>query len=135
VAEGTNGVKVETPIALLAASGEDPKNFAASVSKPVAAAAAAPSGAAAHSAPNVPAASHAAAQAPGGRIFASPLARRIAKEHNVDLSRVAGSGPSGRILKADVEAATRAGTAAHVPGLRPRPAPPGRTSRTRTRAA
>lgn len=41
----------------------------------------------------------------GGRIFASPLARKIAEEHNLDLSRINGSGPSGRIVKKDVESA------------------------------
>jgi len=114
VAEGTNGVKVDTPIAVLAAPGEDPKNLAAPASKAVAAAAAPAGAVATQPAPSAPAASHAAAHAPGGRIFASPLARRIAKEHNVDLSRVTGSGPSGRVLKADVEAAVRSGTAAHA---------------------
>jgi pyruvate dehydrogenase E2 component (dihydrolipoamide acetyltransferase) len=47
-------------------------------------------------------------------VFASPLARRIAKALNVDLARVAGSGPNGRVLKADVESASRAGPAARA---------------------
>ena len=46
-----------------------------------------------------------AAKAEGARVFASPLARRIAAEKGLDLSRVAGSGPHGRIVKSDVEAA------------------------------
>src|SRR5690606_8715771 len=41
----------------------------------------------------------------GERVFASPLARRLAKESGVDLSAIAGSGPRGRIVKADVESA------------------------------
>ena len=47
-------------------------------------------------------------------MFASPLARRIARDLNVDLARVSGSGPNGRVLKADVQAASRAGTPAHA---------------------
>jgi pyruvate dehydrogenase E2 component (dihydrolipoamide acetyltransferase) len=47
----------------------------------------------------------------GGRVFASPLARRIAKEGGIDLSRVSGSGPHGRIVQADVKAAIEGGTA------------------------
>ena len=104
VAEGTNGVKVDTPIALLAGKGEDPKAVAATAHSPAAASPAAATAA-------EPAAAHPAVHAPGGRVFASPLARRIAKELDIDLARVAGSGPNGRVLKADVESASRAGTA------------------------
>lgn len=49
------------------------------------------------------------------RVFASPLARKIAEEHNVDLGSISGSGPSGRIVKKDVEAAIGNGTAAGSP--------------------
>ncbi len=49
---------------------------------------------------------------PGERIKASPIARRIAGEHDVDLARLEGSGPGGRIVKADVEAAAKDGSAA-----------------------
>jgi pyruvate dehydrogenase E2 component (dihydrolipoamide acetyltransferase) len=56
-----------------------------------------------------------------GRVKASPLARRIARENGLDLSGLAGSGPSGRIVKADVERAIAAGPAAVAP---PMPAPP-----------
>jgi len=52
------------------------------------------------------------AQSEGGRVKASPLARRLAEEAGVDLSRVAGSGPGGRVVKRDVEAAKEAGVAA-----------------------
>jgi len=127
VAEGTNGVKVDTPIALLAGKGEDPKAVAAAAPKRAAAAAATHSPAAASPAApttTVPAAAHPAAHAPGGRVFASPLARRIARDRNIDLSRVSGSGPNGRVLKADVEAAARAGTAAADAAM---PAPTGPT--------
>jgi pyruvate dehydrogenase E2 component (dihydrolipoamide acetyltransferase) len=66
------------------------------------------------------------AQRSAGRIFASPLARKLAEEHGVDLSTLEGSGPSGRIVKADVEAASRgeAKTGAPQPAeKREQPAP------------
>jgi len=47
----------------------------------------------------------------GSRIFASPLAKRMAEQGGLDLSAIAGSGPNGRIVKADVEAAKAGGTA------------------------
>jgi pyruvate dehydrogenase E2 component (dihydrolipoamide acetyltransferase) len=61
----------------------------------------------------------------GGRVFASPLARRLAKQAGLDLARVAASGPHGRIVKADVEAAVARGGAAG-PAPRPTPAPSAR---------
>jgi len=102
VAEGTAGVKVNTAIAVLL---EDGEAAGAAVAKP---AAAAPVAAVA-AAPMAVAAPVAAAVAPlaaGARVFASPLARRIAKEKGLDLTRVAGSGPHGRIVRADVEGAS-----------------------------
>ncbi|SFV31920.1 pyruvate dehydrogenase E2 component (dihydrolipoamide acetyltransferase) [Devosia crocina] len=45
------------------------------------------------------------AKSDGGRVFASPLAKRLAKEAGIDLSSIAGSGPKGRVVKSDVEAA------------------------------
>ena len=102
VAEGTAGVKVNTAIAVLL---EDGEAAGAAVAKPaVAAPVAAPVAAAAA----VPAPVAVAATAPvasGARVFASPLARRIAKEKGLDLTQVAGSGPHGRIVRADVEGA------------------------------
>jgi len=102
VAEGTAGVKVNTAIAVLL---EDGEAAGAAVAKP---AAAAPVAAVA-AAPVAVAAAVAAAVAPvaaGARVFASPLARRIAKEKGLDLTKVAGSGPHGRIVRADVEGAS-----------------------------
>ena len=100
VAEGTSGVKVNAPIAVLLEEGEEagatpaPKAAAApAVAAPVAAA---PSAAVAAPAPAAPVAE-------GARVFASPLARRIAKEKGIDLTKVAGTGPHGRIVRADVE--------------------------------
>ena len=102
VAEGTAGVKVNTAIAVLL---EDGEAAGAAVAKPaavapVAAVAAAPMAVAA------PVTAAVAPVAAGARVFASPLARRIAKEKGLDLTRVAGSGPHGRIVRADVEGAS-----------------------------
>lgn len=98
VAEGTAGVKVNTAIAVLL---EDGEAAGAAVAKP---AVAAPVAAAAVPAPVAVAAT--ARVASGARVFASPLARRIAKEKGLDLTQVAGSGPHGRIVRADVEGAS-----------------------------
>jgi pyruvate dehydrogenase E2 component (dihydrolipoamide acetyltransferase) len=116
VPEGTNGVKVDTVIALLAAKGEDPATLAVAAGAPKAAAPAASSTPGAAASPAAPAQAPVAPKT-GGRIFASPLARRIATDLNVDLARVSGSGPNGRVLKADVEAASRAGAAAPAGAL------------------
>ncbi len=106
IAEGTAGVKVNTAIAVLLEDGED----ASAASAPAPAVAAAPAAAA------TPVAAVAAAPAPvaaagGARVFASPLARRIAAEKGLDLTKVQGSGPHGRIVKADVEGAKPAAAA------------------------
>ena len=137
VAEGTEGVKVNAVIAVLLEEGETevPKDAAAPAAAPAAAKpapAAAPAAAPAPSAPKTPKTAPAAAPAPqpaaassGARIFASPLAKRIAAEKGVDLSRIKGSGPNGRIVKADVESAKpgAAPTAAPAAAPAPRPAP------------
>ena len=95
IAEGTGGVKVNTPIAVLLDEGED----AASVAAPKAVVAES------RGEPRPTAAAVAAPVSGGARVFASPLARRIAKEKGLDLGAVTGSGPHGRIVRADVEAA------------------------------
>ncbi|HCB76630.1 MAG TPA: pyruvate dehydrogenase complex dihydrolipoamide acetyltransferase [Sphingomonas bacterium] len=116
VAEGTDGVKVGTVIAILAEEGED----AGSVEAPKAEApkAEAPK-TEAPKAEEKPAPAPTSAPAPaaarsddGDRVKASPLARRIAAEKGVDLSGVSGSGPNGRIVKADVEGAKPGAAAA-----------------------
>jgi pyruvate dehydrogenase E2 component (dihydrolipoamide acetyltransferase) len=114
IAEGTAGVKVNTPIAVLLEDGED-----ASAVAP--AKAVAPAESQAEARPTIAAGSAPAAVATvatpvsgGARVFASPLARRIAKEKGLDLTKVAGSGPHGRIVRADVEGAKPVATAPAV---------------------
>jgi pyruvate dehydrogenase E2 component (dihydrolipoamide acetyltransferase) len=102
VAEGTTGVKVNAPIALLLEDGDAAD--AQPAGKAPAAAAAAPEAKA-----EAPAAAAAPAPATGksggARVFASPLARRIAAEKGLDLTSIKGSGPHGRIVRTDVEGA------------------------------
>ncbi len=107
VAEGTAGVKVNTPIAVLVEEGEN----ADAVAAPKAATAPAKAPEKAESAPTEAKASAAPAapKSGGKRVMASPLARRLAKEKGVDLASLTGSGPHGRIVKADVEAAAKGG--------------------------
>ncbi len=124
VAEGTEGVKVGTVIALLAEDGEDASALASAKVAPAPAAKAEPAPAASAPAP-APAAAVAAPAAPKtaeGRIAASPLARRIAEAKGLDLATIQGSGPNGRIVKADVEAA-QPGAAAPAAAAAPVAAP------------
>ncbi|KEO59226.1 pyruvate dehydrogenase complex dihydrolipoamide acetyltransferase [Thioclava indica] len=108
VAEGTSGVKVNDPIAVMLEEGEDAS--AADAADAPSASAPAKESPKAEAAPQAETASAAPAPAApqgtdGKRIFASPLARRIAADKGVDLTSLSGSGPKGRIVKADVEAA------------------------------
>lgn len=124
VPEGTEGVKVNTLIAVLLEEGED-KSALASVANANQAPAVAPAKAEARSAaPQVqkPVAAPAATAAPasagardglaGKRLFVTPLARRLAKERGIDLSRIQGSGPHGRIVRADLDKSPAAAPAA-----------------------
>jgi pyruvate dehydrogenase E2 component (dihydrolipoamide acetyltransferase) len=103
IAEGTAGVKVNTPIAVLLEDGES----ADAAPAPKAAPAPAPTteATAPAPAPTAAPATPAPARAGGTRVIASPLARRLAKEKGVDLASLTGTGPHGRIVKADVEGA------------------------------
>jgi pyruvate dehydrogenase E2 component (dihydrolipoamide acetyltransferase) len=110
VAEGTAGVKVNTPIAVMVDDGETVGTAPAPVKQamvPAATAAPAPTPAAATS-PGAPAHT-------GARVFASPLARRIAAEKGLDLTKVMGSGPHGRIVKADVAGLAKPAAPAAAP--------------------
>jgi len=107
ITEGSEGVKVNTPIAVLLEDGETADDMAKSATAPTNAAAApetAPVVAPVAAAPAAPA--PAALLQDGARVFASPLARRIAADKGLDLTQINGSGPRGRIVKADVLSAT-----------------------------
>jgi len=143
VPEGTDGVKVGAAILVLAGEDED-----ASAPAPKADAAPAKPAAAPQKEPEVakaaapaPAAKAQPAAAAGDRVKASPLARRIAEQKGVDISALTGSGPNGRVVKADVEgaqpgaakpaaAAAPASAPAPVAAAVPAPAPEGVPSET-----
>jgi len=128
VPEGTADVPVNQLIALIAGEGEDPKSVTAPAAGGSAAPAPAPKAEAAPAAPaaalqpqaaaapSAPAPAPAAkpngaGQAAGNRVFASPLAKRIAKEGGIDIASVKGSGPHGRIVEKDVRSALAGGGA------------------------
>ena len=148
VPEGTADVPVNQLIAVLAGEGEDVKSAAAgagkgaapaqtakpapppsALAKPAAAAALSPQPASAAAPPPAVRAAPPPQPAPApaanglGRVFASPLARRLAKEAGIDVARIAGSGPHGRVIARDVEQAKAGGAlrppaaAAAAPGV------------------
>ncbi len=135
VGDGTEGVKVNAPIAILVDAGEAVPAAAAPAAPPPALAAPAPVTAptaapiagpvvapvAAPIPAPIPVASSNGHDASPTRIIASPLARRMAGQAGIDLAALTGSGPGGRIVRADVEAAQK-GTAT-VPTASPSPAP------------
>jgi pyruvate dehydrogenase E2 component (dihydrolipoamide acetyltransferase) len=130
VPAGSQGVKVNQPIALLLEEGEDASALAkaaAAAPKPAAPAPTpAPAAAPAPVAPRpaaAPTPAPAAAAATGERVFASPLARRMAQQAGLDLTRVNGSGPHGRIVKADIDAALARGAPTAKPAAAPAAAP------------
>ena len=108
VTDGTDGVKVNAPIAILLEEDEDASALDGYAPGGGAAPAAAkpdpaPAPKAAAPAPQAPAPKAAPAPSSGDRIKASPLAKRLAKEAGIDLASVTGSGPNGRIVKADID--------------------------------
>ena len=114
VAEGTEGVKVNAPIAVLLEEGEKADAVPAAAPKAAdipaamkniadAVKAEAPKPVPTPQAEAAPTQPKAASAASGARVFASPLARRIAAAKGIDLSALSGTGPRGRIVKADVE--------------------------------
>src|SRR5436190_4997537 len=138
VPEGAQGIKVNQPIALLLEEGEDAaalEKFAAAPAgdgQHAAAPAMPPSGVNPKTeAPPAPAAQPAPAQAErpaatqvnGDRIFASPLARRMAQQAGLDLAAIRGSGPNGRVVKADIDKVLAVPGAAAPPARAPAVAP------------
>lgn len=119
VPAGTEGVKVNALIAILAEDGEDVTEAAkggdSAPSPKAEAPKEEPKKEAAPAAALAPAKTEAPADAPaanaGERVFASPLARRIAKDAGVDVSAVKGTGPHGRVVQRDIEAAIKSGGA------------------------
>ncbi len=144
VPEGTDNVKVNAVIAVLLQEGESadavaaPKPAPAPAPEAKAEAPKADAGATmrenTETQASAPTASAPAKPAPapakpeGGKVFASPLARRLAKEAGIDVAAIAGSGPKGRVIKADVEAAKsgkaplKAATPASAPAAAAAPA-------------
>ncbi len=128
VAEGTEGVAVNTPIAVILEEGEAADDVTPAAAAPAPApAAAAPAPAAPAAAPAPSAGNGKAPPAPvtaaGERVKASPLARRMAAQAGLDLTAVAGGGPGGRIVKADIEAAVAAPVPVAAPAAAPLAAP------------
>ena len=124
VPEGTADVAVNEVIGVIAGEGEDAKSVSAPTAAPAKSEPAPKAAEPAPAAPAVPASAPAAAPSPaaeaaapssGNRPFASPLARRLAKEAGIDLGKVQGSGPHGRIVEKDIEAAKQGGAAKAAP--------------------
>jgi len=147
VPEGSEGVKVGAPIAILAGEGEDASAAAKSAPPPSAGEGQPSATGQGEGAPKpdkpvgttppqapvetppapaqatAPSAQTAAARGDGERVKASPLARKLAQAQNIDLSTIQGSGPGGRIVRADVDAAAgKAPAPAGAPAAAPAPA-------------
>ncbi|KAI4877921.1 hypothetical protein NFI96_017414 [Prochilodus magdalenae] len=135
IPEGTRDVPLGTPLCIMVEKESDIKAFADYVetgvtATPPPAPVASPPPAAAPAAPAPPAAAAPAAAARKGRVFASPLAKKLAAEKGIDLAQVTGTGPDGRITKKDIETfvpskaapppvAPAAAPAAPIPGRAP----------------
>ncbi|KAJ1964121.1 pyruvate dehydrogenase complex dihydrolipoamide acetyltransferase component (E2) [Dipsacomyces acuminosporus] len=133
---GTKDLGIDTPIAVIVENESDIAAFAdfslaeANVESPAASASADQAPSAAAPAAPTPSAAPAASSAPisattegGDRIFASPLAKTLAKEKGIDLSQVKGTGPRGRIVKADIESFVASAPAKAAAAPAPAPAP------------
>ncbi len=115
VAEGSEHVAVNTAIAILIEEGETLPDSATAAPKPAVQATPEPTSNASASVPQNSPASQSTVQATAGaRVFATPLARRLAADKGIDLSTIAGTGPNGRIVKADVLSASASPKAAVV---------------------
>ena len=115
VAEGSEHVAVNTAIAILIEEGETLPDGATAAPQPAVQATSEPTSNASASVPQNSPASQSNVQATAGaRVFATPLARRLAADKGIDLSTIAGTGPNGRIVKADVLSASASPKAAVV---------------------
>ena len=128
VAEGTEGVKVNAPIAVILEEGEKPSAMTAATAPGAAPTPTLPrEGGGSPIAPNTTTSPSprvgegrgGGRAATDGRLFASPLARRMAEQAKIDLRAIKGSGPSGRIVKADIDAALAGGSARKAPAASP----------------
>jgi pyruvate dehydrogenase E2 component (dihydrolipoamide acetyltransferase) len=129
VPEGTSA-KVGTVLAVIGRPGEAIPSLAggAPAASAPATSAAAPATPAAVATPTTPAAAPAAEAPAGGRVLSSPLARKVASDAGIAIETLSGTGPAGRVIKRDVEAAVAAPARAATPALapaRPAPAPTG----------
>ena len=113
VAEGTSGVKINQVIAILLEEGEEVDSQP--TLKPAETAPTVQTQTSAKVSAAVPATVAAPTSTGGARVFASPLARRLALQKGLDISKIKGSGPHGRIIRADVEAPTAASTPQELP--------------------
>jgi pyruvate dehydrogenase E2 component (dihydrolipoamide acetyltransferase) len=115
VAEGSEHVAVNTAIAILIEEGETLPDSATAAPQPAVQATPEPTSNASASVPqNTPASQSTVQATAGARMFATPLARRLAADKGIDLSTIAGTGPNGRIVKADVLSASASPKAAVV---------------------
>ena len=122
VSEGSEGVKVNTAIAVLLGDGESADDIASASSVPAGPSSAEPAKSEARPSDERLAIPALAAPAKdGNRIFATPLARRIAADKGLDLAQITGSGPHGRIIKADVSGAQPTTVSVPAPEMGPRP--------------
>ena len=113
VAEGTSGVKINQVIAILLEEGEEVDSQP--TLKPAETAPTVQTQTSAKVSAAVPATVAAPTSTGGARVFASPLARRLALQKGLDIGKIKGSGPHGRIIRADVEAPTAASTPQELP--------------------
>ncbi len=115
-AEGSENIAVNTPIAVMLEEGEDASAAEAAAPSPAPAAqpepAPMPQAAPAPEPAAAPQPAPAAPKSNGARVFASPLAKRIAADAGIDIAAISGSGPHGRVVKRDVDAAIAGGVAA-----------------------
>ncbi|KAJ1732886.1 pyruvate dehydrogenase complex dihydrolipoamide acetyltransferase component (E2) [Coemansia sp. Benny D160-2] len=131
---GTKDLPIDSPVAIVVENKEDVAAFAdysvdqAAAESPEPAGGSSSNGQSADAAPSPPPVkAEAAKEAPssgGDRVFASPLAKTMAKERGLDLAQIKGSGPRGRIVKADVEAYAASGASAKPAAAAAAAAPP-----------